>query len=591
MYDVEKKSHYLGQILVIVILQVIMLLFRLVEPIHCEDLFPGQYTHFVNEVAYFGIEFILVICIVAHGSYRIPFKELGLTHIKENLASLVINLCYLAGGTIATYLMSQFSRRAEFDILNIIGQFATNFMLIAFLKEVIFRGFLFRAFCGLLGEKGIVASLMTAILFAATYVPSVLMTLDQVTMIGVMQNLIIPFALGLYLSLIYYYGRNLWVCTILHGVLISFDYLKQDFILMSIEGLYIVILLVYLIYKMVKYYQAETIEESEDEQLDNEEEFISDSEIEKEVIRKEIIEEPKKSEQEINKGYEIKSIGTDIKEKLSDSKLESEKLNKFINQSLRKSAEQKIDIEKEEKVPDLFSVLNQEMDMENEKFDEPIVTLIEREPKIEAEPNYIEHLEKQLGEFEAIYKQVIPTNPPIDILYFKGKTNDALVTNGMRRMPMNTPPELKAYQNIELMMYVDKSFDLSDEGLMREENSWLVKLLSDMAVYPSMNNSYLGWGHIVGNGENLEAYDREVKYCGALVYPPINLSDVHFYQYSENNLNVFIYNVMPLYKEELMFIQEQSSDQFINLMATMGIDQTINKKRINVIKQLKNHHF
>ena len=231
------------------------------------------------------------------------------------------------------------------------------------------------------------------------------------------------------------------------------------------------------------------------------------------------------------------------------------------------------------------------MDMENEKFDEPIVTLIEREPKIEAEPNYIEHLEKQLGEFEAIYKQVIPTNPPIDILYFKGKTNDALVTNGMRRMPMNTPPELKAYQNIELMMYVDKSFDLSDEGLMREENSWLVKLLSDMAVYPSMNNSYLGWGHIVGNGENLEAYDREVKYCGALVYPPINLSDVHFYQYSENNLNVFIYNVMPLYKEELMFIQEQSSDQFINLMATMGIDQTINKKRINVIKQLKNHHF
>ena len=60
MDGVEKKSHYLGEILVIMILQVIMLLFRLVEPIHCENLFPGQYTHFMNDFAYFGIEFIFL---------------------------------------------------------------------------------------------------------------------------------------------------------------------------------------------------------------------------------------------------------------------------------------------------------------------------------------------------------------------------------------------------------------------------------------------------------------------------------------------------------------------------------------------------
>ena len=546
MYEVEKKSHYLGQILVIVILQVIMLLFRLVEPIHCENLFPGQYTHFMNEFVYFAIEIILVIYIVAHGSYHIPFKELGLSNIKENLASLVMNVCYLVGATVVTYLMSQFSRRVEFDAISISIQFIINFIAIAFLKEVIFRGFLFKACYGLFNGKGIIASLMTAMLFALTYVPSVLMALDQVTMMGVIHKLTIPFALGFYLSLIYYYGRNLWLCTIIHGVIISFGYLNQDFILMSIECLYIAILIVYLIYKMVKYYQGELAEKDENEPLD--------------------------SEQEINKEYEIKPIETDTKENRVVNKVDEEKLSAPKLES--------------EKIPNLFSVLNQDMDIEDDE-ERHTVNWMEKETKIEAEPNYIEHLEKQLGEFETIYKQVIPTHPPIDILYFKGKTNDALVTNGMRRMPMNMPPELKTYQNIELMMYVDKSFDLSDEGLMREENAWLVKLLSDMAVYPSVNNSYLGWGHIVGNGENLEAYDKDVKYCGALVYPPINLSDVHFYQYSENNLNVFIYNVMPLYKEELMFIQEQSSDQFINLMAAMGIDQTITRNRANVIRQLK----
>lgn len=565
MYEVEKKSHYLGQILVVVILQVIMLLFRLVEPIQCENLFPGQYSHFINEFIYFGIEFILMICIVAHGSYSLSFKELGITNIKDNLASLIINLLYLAGGIIATYLMSQFSRKVEFDVINMACQVATNFIAIAFLKEVIFRGFLFQALYAFLSKKGIITSLLVAIIGAATYVPTILMTLDQVTTINVMQKLIIPFIFEVYLSLLYYYGRNLWICCIVHAVIITFGAFQQDFIIVSMEGLYMAILLGYLIYKIVKFYQNPTAIEGDETQLNNKDESLE--------------------------GKQESPLGS-----LSQEVISEEKVEEPIKPLLREVIEKKMEIQEEdESVPDLFSVLNQPTDIEK---DEHIVTLnskksprgtvdSKKEPIIQSEPNYIEHLEKQLGEFDAIYKQVIPTHPPIDILYFKGKTNDALVTNGMRRMTMNTPPELKAYQNIELMMYVDKSFDLSDEGLTRKENSWLVKLLSDMAVYPSVNNSYLGWGHIVGNGENLEAYDKDVKYCGALVYPPINLSDVHFYQYSENNLNVFIYNVMPLYKEELMFIQEQSSDQFINLMATMGIDQTITRNRVNVIRQLK----
>ena len=207
----------------------------------------------------------------------------------------------------------------------------------------------------------------------------------------------------------------------------------------------------------------------------------------------------------------------------------------------------------------------------------------QREEFIKEEPNFIAHLEKYLGEFEAIYKQIVPTNKPIDVLYFKGKDVDALVTNGMRGLPMNVPENLKDYENIELMMFIDKQFDLSNEGIMSEESAWLITVLTEMAIYPSMTNSYLGWGHIVGNGETLEPYDEHVDYCGALVYPPINQQDIKLCHYEENNVKVFIYNVMPLYKEELSFIQDQSSEQFVNLMAAMGINQTIMQKRINVI--------
>ena len=85
----------------------------------------------------------------------------------------------------------------------------------------------------------------------------------------------------------------------------------------------------------------------------------------------------------------------------------------------------------------------------------------------------------------------------------------------------------------------------------------------------------------------MQPYDETVKYCGALVYPPMNQQDIAFRQYVEAGVNVSIYNVMPLYKEELTFIQEQSCEQFVNLMVTLGVNQTIYKKRINVIKQFK----
>ena len=382
MQGIEKKSHYMGEVLVIMSLQVIMLLFRLVEPIHWENLFPGQYTHFINEFAYFGIEFILVICIVAHGSFSIPFNELGLTHIRENLGSLIINICYLIGGTVVAYLMSQFSRKVEFNAIWIICQFVTNFIAIAFLKEVIFRGFLFRALYHLTNGKGVIASLLTAVLFAVTYIPDFLITLDQVSTIHVIQKLIIPFALGLYLSLLYYYGRNLWTCCLVHGVMMSFGYLEQDFILVSIEILYMVILLGYLIYKSVQYYQENKKKDSEENQVVARMKEYDKNELEhnKKIVEKISIEERVKeqNDKQLNKETTWEDTRSDIRKEIEPV------VNGISEKSITKKTiispidEKKIEEDDQQQdkgsVPDLFSVLNQEIE-EDEELNECIVTL------------------------------------------------------------------------------------------------------------------------------------------------------------------------------------------------------------------------
>ena len=43
---------------------------------------------------------------------------------------------------------------------------------------------------------------------------------------------------------------------------------------------------------------------------------------------------------------------------------------------------------------------------------------------------------------------------------------------------------------------------------------------------------------------------------------------------------------MPLFKEELKFIQEHSSEQFINLMGELGVKQRVMSTRTNVIEEM-----
>lgn len=623
----ESKSRYFGQIVLIVLLQAIMMVFKLVEPIHWPQIFPRQYTGLMNEFAYFGIELILFIWIVAHGIFSIPYSELGFRWEKGNWGRLALNGIYLVGASGIAYVMSQFNRQVELDIRMMIAQIITNFIAIACINELVFRGFLWRAFYKLTNKKGILTSLVTALLFAATYTPSVLISLEVVSVSGVFQKLIIPFGMGLFLGLIYYYGKNLWMCCVIQGVLLSLLDFPQDFVLVAIEIVYGVILVSYLIYLMVQFYKyGEFNEEDEDEIIQDEEEIETKALSIEPSSNKQVIsdkEEKKHSQEKYDdelEVFETKKKNTllentdSITPKLEIPHFESQLVeSQKAKESVVEDFAEEDKAQENERIPDLFSMLSNTEEYGKDKvtlnekvrtqkaessvshfhneFEETVkisdVLETHRKEVIQAEPNFIEHLENALGEFEAIYKQIIPTNPPIDILYFKGEEVNALVTNGMRYIPMNVPTELQAYKNIELMMFVDKQFDLSTEGLMEEENTWLIKLISELAIYPGLTNSYLGWGHIVGNGETLTTYSPNVKYCGALIYPPINGQNVQFYQYKEKGTNVFIYDVMPLYKEELTFIKEQSSDQFINLLASMGMDQTILPRRLNVIKSLK----
>ncbi|MBU3803916.1 MAG: CPBP family intramembrane metalloprotease, partial [Candidatus Cellulosilyticum pullistercoris] len=208
MKNNEEKIKYIGEIVVILCLEIIMLLFRMVEPIAWPAQVPLVWQNFGNELIFAGIEFGLIIVIVAHFIFKKSFKELGLKDFKENIGSLIGNLCFVAICVGTSFIISQFSKLMAFNSLNIALQIIANFVAIAFIRELVFRGFLFEAILKLLDGKGIIASIISGVLFAMTYIPNILINLNEVHTSAVLSALAIPLAVGIYLGLIYYYGGN-----------------------------------------------------------------------------------------------------------------------------------------------------------------------------------------------------------------------------------------------------------------------------------------------------------------------------------------------------------------------------------------------
>lgn len=682
----ETKLQYIGQLFAIIGLELIMLLFKIVQPIHLNRIITNDaLADLMSQMIYGVISFGLIILVVGHFIFKRSLSEMGLKEFKNHIFSFISNLIFLAICIGITYLTSTMSKAITFDFLSIIAHIISSFIAVALVDEFIFRGLIFNQLKAIFNGHAILASFVTGGIFAISYVPSVIMALDVVSGQALLEALYVPFLLGIYLSLLYDYTDNIWVCVAIHGTVLSLSSLSADFFTSIFYGVYIASMIAYLGYHIFKSYrkdlQEEELEEQEDLSLIEESlEPVEETQVvEKEMVineAPEVKEKVQETSDEILKEEENPTSMADLKveipyfqeeivpevveelpenpeeviEETSPEAISSsdEEVSKVVEEeevfqrldvqtpNIEEEEEETISYklgdldakEKEEAVKqeEIKEQVEEDIDLEitaimpmidDELLEDALentvvipelgkkdavkviafnkytkqVTPIEERTKlvkgVKPEPNYIAHLEKYLGEFEEIYKQMTPTDPPIDILFFKGPKYNALVTNGMRAIPVALPLEMGGYQHLELMMFLDKSIDISQENIEKEENAWLIKLLIDLALFPAETNSYLGIGHIVGNGADLAPYTKESDYCGALVFTPMEQENVLFYRYVEKGTTVYIHNVMPLFKDELRFIQEHSADRFINLMSELGVKQIVKRQRMDVIKAMK----
>ena len=631
----ESRMKYIGQLVTLFALEILMLLFRIAVPIGATiGGLRGEYQWLISEVIYMVIEGFLIIILVNHLIFKNAYKEMGIISFKENIFSLLSNLCYLGIAAGITYALNYISGgKSAYSVTYIITHVLIFFVSTAFLQEVIYRGCILNDFLKLTGRKAFLSILGATLLFMLIHVPLTMLETNFESLFAgnISQVAMVSFGIGLYLSLLYYWTNNLWICIIIHGTYSCINVVADGLLQPVFKVVYIFGALIYLLYAGIHYMKGEVIEDEEEDDDDLEQ-----------VVEESISKLPATEESEGGLAYqmiqgieeleekeaetETSSKTTKLDEKASFSEdlnktaiIPMEEQNKDLSEAAIMSlAHQKEDLSKTTRFPiekieqessqvdlnqtaiinlkDLEATEEQEdlsktaiikvADLEaadsNSKLTKKVVDLKEGVvTKFKEEPSYMNHLERSLGEFESIYKQITPTDPPIDILSFQGEKFNALVTNGMRYLPMNVPEYLKGNAYAELVMFIDKSFDISDEGFLKEENSWLLQSLRDLAMYPRLTNSYLGWGHAVGNGEERTPYYSGSDLCGMLIYPPVVQEDMKFYTFKEGEKTTYIYNVMPLYTEEIDFILKHSGDAYFDRIRELGISQVIKKNRPN----------
>ncbi len=633
----ESRIKYLGQIIVLFALEILILLFRIAVPVGSTIQGLGEtYKWFIGEIIYMCIQGFLIVILVNHLIFKNSYGEIGLTKFKGNSFVFIGNLFYLGIVAGVTYGINYISGGTHtYSISYRVTHVIISFISIAFLQEVIYRGCLLNAFLKLTKGNVWISIIGATLLFVVIHVPYTMKEsgFESLFLGNTSEIIFISTGIGLYLGLLYLWTNNIWICVIIHGTYNAIDLVGSGLLLPAFKGFYVFCALIYLVYVAVCYMRSS--QDEEDEQV----EYEVDAEIETKDVHK--LNEAYESyisqkigenkAQEISKDSEkvvslvaqgeleyqmIQGVeelsGITIEDNQEDgehsdnSKVLMEDLNKTVNinlEDLNKTVN--INLEDLNKTVNIsLEGLNKTVNINLEELNKTAIINLEelekanhqhlkqvpseeksselKETKFKEEPSYMKHLERSLGEFENIYKQVIPTDPPIDILSFQGERFNALVTNGMRYTPMNVPDYLKGNAYAELVMFVDKCFDLSDEGLLKEENNWLLQSLRDLAMYPRLNNSYLCWGHTVGNGEERIPYYEGTSLCGMLVYPPVVQDDMKFYTFKEGEKTTYIYNVMPLYAEEIDFILKHSGDAYFARIKELGISQIITRDRPNV---------
>ena len=199
-----------------------------------------------------------------------------------------------------------------------------------------------------------------------------------------------------------------------------------------------------------------------------------------------------------------------------------------------------------------------------------------------------DHLSKFFDDnLVSVFHEIPMLDLHLDVYFIKPEnaSYNILLTSGMSTLKMKVSEQAENPKDLEfaeLMMLIPKSIEFEQVYSGENKNDWIISVLKRTAKFPHFYDTWIGIGHTIQAEEDLTPYGNDTEYVGALILPSVTF-DKNFTEINNNGRKINIYNVFPLYKNEMEFKIEKGYGNFLDVLIEANGKEILDLNRKNLI--------
>ena len=202
-----------------------------------------------------------------------------------------------------------------------------------------------------------------------------------------------------------------------------------------------------------------------------------------------------------------------------------------------------------------------------------------------ARQEVIAHIEKYFGKINNFLHDDSCSEYPLDIAVIAPKKEHnyyTLITVNMSNHEVLESDDIDGntcHQELLINLPPDWKLGLSD--WTEEKWCWPIRLITSLARQCIRHRTCISWGKTMELGGD-NTFSEGTKLCAIVLLSPSIFGDKSSTCKTQGAGSVEFYQVIPLYREELQFIQDKDIDEFFEICPDDALE-TINPLRLNVV--------
>src|ERR1700722_19393280 len=133
-----------------------------------------------------------------------------------------------------------------------------------------------------------------------------------------------------------------------------------------------------------------------------------------------------------------------------------------------------------------------------------------------------EHIKRHFGD-GMVFHEIVSDYVHIDLHIVPANAErpyHLIITTGMSDKPMKAPEKFQNFKYAELYLALPPDWPLDEKAFEDEEIWWPFRHLKQTARFPHVFNTWLWFGHTIGNENPPQPFTMRAQFAGGILYRP-----------------------------------------------------------------------